>query len=161
MSMRAKQQGFTLIEILIALVVVSVGVLALSKFTVSIMGSGQVSGERLTAVHLAEQVLEQWQHDANDFAPLISSACDLTAAASQPAYPRTSVCTPTTGVAVSYTVVVNQSVATGPLPASLSTMGTFTSHGFLSTPRTRLVTVSWSHKGITRMIYLTHLSQAQ
>jgi len=157
-----QERGFTLIEVLIALVVVTVGVLALSKFTVSIMGSGQVSRERLTAVHLAEQVLEHWQHDTTDYAPVITTAtCALSDAGGAPSYPVVTACTSASGTGISYTITVNESQATGPLPASLSTLGNFTQQGYANAPKTKVVTVSWSHKGVSRSIYLTHLSQAK
>jgi len=165
-----RERGFTLIEVLIALVVVTVGVLALSKFTVSIMGSGQVSRERLTAVHLAEQVLEHWQHDASDYAPVIATAdCAPGDAVGAPSYPVTTTCTSGSGVGISYTVTVNESVAIGPmspgevpiLPNRLTTLTPFKQKGYVNTPKTKVVTVSWSHKGATRSIYLTHLSPAK
>ncbi|PIW51482.1 MAG: prepilin-type cleavage/methylation domain-containing protein [Zetaproteobacteria bacterium CG12_big_fil_rev_8_21_14_0_65_54_13] len=155
-----REKGFTLIEVLITLVVVTVGVMALSKFTIAIMGSGQVSRERLTAVHLAEQVLEHWQHDASDYAPVIATAgCALSDAGGAPSYPVTTTCTSGAGVGISYTISVNESAATGPLPANLSAVGNFTQQGYANTPKTKVITVSWSHKGATRSIYLTHLSE--
>jgi len=157
-----QEQGFTLIEILIALVVVSVGVLALADFTVSVMGSGQTSRERLTAVHLAEQVLEHWQHDANDYAPVITtSTCALSNAGSAPAYPVTTVCTSSTGAGASFTVIVNETQANGPLPVSLSTLTAFTQQGYANVPKTKVVSVSWTRRGASHQIYLTHLSQAK
>lgn len=155
------EKGFTLIEILIALVVVSVGVLALGDFSVSVMSSGQTSRERLTAVHLAEQVLEHWQHDANDYAPVIAISCGLSDAGSAPAYPVTTVCTSSTGAGTSFTVVVNETQANGPLPASLSTLTAFTRQGYANTPKTKVVSVAWTRRGVSRQIYLTHLSEAK
>jgi len=155
------QAGFTLIEILVTLVIVSVAVLSLGNFTISMVGSGQVSRERLTAVHLAEQVLEYWQHDSNDYAPVIAAAdCSLSAAAAAPASVSVT-CTPSTGIGAAYTIVSNQVQAAGPLPASQSTFQVFTKQGYNNTPQTKVVTVSWTHKSKTHSIYLTHMSQVK
>lgn len=115
---RPSTAGFTLIEILITLVIVSVAILSLGSFAVSIIDSGQQSRERLSAVHLAEQVLEFWQRDANDYVPALAPDCALTPAASAPSYPASSTCTPSTGVAISYTVVASVAAAIAPLPTS-------------------------------------------
>ncbi|WP_227819494.1 type IV pilus modification PilV family protein [Mariprofundus micogutta] len=156
-----RSAGFTLIEILVSLTIVSIAVLALGGFGVSSLSSGQVSRERLTAVHLAEQVLEHWQHDANDRAPLIATGtCALTDATSAPSYPVTTTCKPSTGVGIAFTIAVNETQATGPLSSNLSAYQTLTQPtGYLNSPMTRLVTVSWSNKGVSRSIYLTHIAE--
>lgn len=155
---RRPQAGFTLIEILIALVITSVIILSLGAFAVSIMDNGQISRERLSAVHLAEQVLEFWQRDANDYLPTIAADCTLTTAASAAGNPATATCTPATGVSLSYTVVAGQAPASGPLPTDLSSFQSFTSSGLTVTPVTKVVAVSWMHKGESRSVFLTHLS---
>lgn len=153
-----QEAGFTLVEILIALVISSVVILSLGAFGISIMDSGQLSRERLSAVHLAEQVIEFWQRDANDYLPNIASDCALTTASSAPSYPATATCTPATGVSTAYTVVASQTQATGPLASNLAAFQNFTSSGFTVTPVTKVVTVTWSHKGTSRTVFLTHLS---
>ncbi|NWF35995.1 prepilin-type N-terminal cleavage/methylation domain-containing protein [Mariprofundus sp. KV] len=164
------ERGFTLIEILVALVIVSVGVLALGGFGVSIMGSGQVSRERLTAVHLAEQVLEFWQNDVNDRPPNINVAtCGLTALGADPAgYPVTVTCTPDAGIGISYTIAANRSVAQAPLPsAPNNSFGIANTNAGSSvrnmvgtiTPWTKVVTVTWSNKGNSRSVFLTHMTK--
>jgi len=154
--------GFTLIEILVTLVIVSVAVLSLGSFTVSMVSSGNVSRERLAAVHVAEQVLEYWQHDNSDFAPTISSTdCSMSTATSLPPYPVSVTCRPASGVSVSYTIVSDQIQASGPLPSNLSAFQSFTKQGYNNTPQTKVVTVSWSHQGKGHSIYLTHLSQVK
>ena len=164
------ERGFTLIEILVALVIVSVGVLALGGFGISVMGSGQVSRERLTAVHLAEQVLEFWQNDANDRPPDITvGTCGLTVLGADPAYPVTIACTPDAGIGISYTISVNRSVAQAPLPSAPNNsfvaipnnnagssvrnmVGTIT-------PWSKVETVTWSNKGNSRSVFLTHMTK--
>lgn len=152
--------GFTLIEILIALVVISVGALALGSFGITTLSSGQTSRERLTAVHLAEQVLEHWQQDTNDYVPTIASDCTMSTASTAPSYPTSVTCNPATGVGIAYTIATNQSNATGPLSSSLTGMQNFTQPtGYVNTPMTKLVTVSWTRRGKSRTVYLTHLSK--
>ncbi len=152
--------GFTLIEILVTLVIVSVAILSLGSFTVSIVGSGQVSRERLGAVHMAEQVLEYWQHDINDYAPTISTTdCSLSASASAPIYGVSVTCTSASGT--SYAILSDQVQATGPLASNLTAFQNFTKQGYNNTPQTKVVTVSWAHRGKTHSIYLTHISQVK
>ncbi|MDQ6998084.1 MAG: prepilin-type N-terminal cleavage/methylation domain-containing protein [Mariprofundus sp.] len=159
--------GFTLIEVLVALVIVSVAVLSLGSFTVSTMTSGQESRERLTAVHLAEQVLESWQQSTKDYAPVIGNDCLATLNNTVlPTYPFSVTCTPASGIAISYTMNVSRASVTGPLPANLSTFQTFTKQGYyaltpLAQPQSKLVTVTWSHKAISHSIHLTHLSMVK
>ena len=162
-------RGFTLIEILVALVIVSIGVLALGGFGVSIMGSGQISRERLTAVHLAEQVLEFWQSDASDRPPGIAvGTCGLTTLGANPAYPVTVTCTPDAGIGISYTIVISRSAAQAPLPTTPNVSFTgLTNNGLAAirsmvgtvTPMTKVVTVTWLNKGKSRSVYLTHMSR--
>jgi len=156
------ERGFTLIETLIALFIVMVGVLALSRFTVAIMGSGRVAGERMTAVHLAGQVLEYWREDVN--APLIAAAdCALTAGVPLPVYPVTTICKAAMGSEIKYTIYMNETQVSGPLPASHTALTPFT-RGTMPTPpstlpKTMLVRVSWAQHGTLHQIYLTNISK--
>jgi len=162
MNSKHPVKGFTLIEILVTLVIVSVAVLSLGSFTVSMVGSGQVSQQRLAAVHMAEQALEYWQHDSNDYAPTVSSTdCSMSAAASAPAYPVSVTCTPSSGASSSFTIISDQAQATGPLASNLSAFQNFSKQGYNNTPQTKVVTVSWTHRGKTHAVYLTHLSQVK
>ncbi len=154
----ASGAGFTLIEVLITMVISAVIILSLGGFALSIIDNGQVSRERLSAVHLAEQIIEFWQRDTNDRLPTIASDCILTPAASAPSYPVNATCTPGTGVPIAYAVMANETPASGPLPSNLSAFQAFGSPGLTVTPMTKVVTVSWAHKGTTRSIFLTHLS---
>jgi len=162
MSHEHPAAGFTLIEILVTLIIVSVAVLSLGNFTLSMVGSGQVSRQRLAAVHLAEQVLEYWQQSTKDYAPTISGTdCSMSATSSAPAYPVSVTCRPTVGVSTPFTIVNNQTQATGPLPGNLTAFQNFTKQGNNNTPQTKVITVSWTHRGKTHSIYLTHLSQVK
>ena len=162
---KSSSAGFSLIEIMVALVIVSVAILSLGSFAISIIDNGQQSRERLSAVHLAEQVLEFWQKDANDYVPLIAaSGCVLTTATSAPTYPASATCTPASGETVAYTVAASVVQASGPLPSNLATFQPFQPDALsvtpLLTPMLKLVDVSWQHKGTAHSVYLTHITVA-
>jgi len=162
MNCNEPMSGFTLVEILVALVIVSVALLSIGSFTISIVSSDQVSRERATAVSLAEQVLEYWQHDSNDYAPTIATAdCGLTSTKAAPAYPVNVTCVPASGMNTPYTIITDQQQAVGPLPTNLSAFKNFTKQGYNITPKTKAVTVSWTSRGKIHMVYLTNLSKVQ
>lgn len=177
---RAEETGFTLIEILIALVIVSVGILALGNFGVASMSSGQTSRERLTAVHLAEQIIESWQ--STDVLPTLdttycqsASAWSSSTATSVAPCPTTDTittstasCSPLSGAKISYAITTKESRVCGAPAAGGNAMAFFgTTSAMGSTiananpPKTKVVTVSWTRRGVTRSVYLTHLSRVE
>ncbi|MFQ5345120.1 MAG: prepilin-type N-terminal cleavage/methylation domain-containing protein [Mariprofundus sp.] len=157
--------GFTLVEILVTLVIVSVAALAIGSFTVAIQGGDQVSRERGTAVSLAEQLLEFWQQDPNDHAPRISTDCSLVPSAATPSYPIKVTCTPATGMKIPYDIEINYSPAIGPLSKDLNNFKTFDAkkRGSVTnvTAHIQFVKISWSNQGKSHFIYLTNLSKVQ
>jgi len=173
-------KGFTLIETMVTLVILAVGMLALETLYISVIDSQQVAQERLIAVHLAEQVLEDWQYNAKDYVPNISGACVLSTRTSKPTYPLSVPCTPST-LAVQYTIWSDTSPAQAPLPTNPNdgrapllspNPGSFsirdmkqvvTPAGVISAmPMLKVVKVSWKHKGKTQQpVVLTHISRLQ
>lgn len=173
-------RGFTLVETMVTLVILSVGMLALGTFYVSVMDSQHIAQERLMAVHLAEQVIEDWQKDSNDRLPNISGTCVLSTRASTPTYPVTVTCTPS-ALPVAYTIWSNTTQARAPLPtnpnnggvplAAPNNRGAFAIDPLVAlsingattvTPMLKVVKVTWSHKGVTQTpIVLTHISRLQ
>jgi len=153
------EQGFTLIEIMIVLVITMIGLLGLGSFSIYVMDAGAVSRERLVAVHLAEQVIEEWQRDSNDYLPTIAADCSLSSAAAAPTYPASSACIPAAGAQVSYTVVASVAAAQAPLSDGSAFQNMAATAAYPNTPQLKLVTVSWSHKGTSKSIYLTHLTR--
>ncbi len=153
---RRDSAGFSLIEIMVALSVVTVGVLAIGKFSLSTLAGGQVSRERLTAVHLAEQIIEEWQK--SDQLPALSGYCSNAGAAWNPQSPQPqsmASCTPNFGTKVPFTITVIESALKGPPP----TGGTFMTYkGSSKNPMTRYVGVNWTHHG-AHQVYLTHVSR--
>jgi Tfp pilus assembly protein PilV len=150
-----------LIEVLVALVIASVAILASGNFAVSIMGSGQLSNERLAAVHLAEQVLELWQNNALDAVPSIAADCALTDATAASSYAVTTTCTPASGMKIPFTITASKTQATGPLASDLSAFQNLDNMSFSLTPITKLATVSWTNRGQSHSVYLTHLSEVK
>lgn len=179
-SIKDKSSGFTLMEIMVTLVVTSIGVLAIGGFGISSMSSGQVSRDRLTAVHLAEQIIEAWQ--TTDALPTLTTDYCQTAAAwttsqvaSSAPCPTTDVVTTSTATCVSlsgekipYSISAQESRVCGP-PAGGGTayafFGTASAMGSVianaAPPKTKVVTVSWTRKGVDRSVYLTHLSRVE
>jgi len=175
-------KGFTLIETMVTLVILAVGLLALGVFYISVIDSQQVAQERLRAVHLAEQVMENWQYDANDYVPNISSGCVLSVPSSAPAYPASVSCA-YSSLSVTYAIWSDTFQAQAPLPTNPNSggaplvspnTGTFsirnmqkvivdtpTTHNSV-TPMLKVVKVSWSHKGKAQQpVVLTHISRLQ
>jgi prepilin-type N-terminal cleavage/methylation domain-containing protein len=60
MNARGKENGFTLIEAMVAMVISAVILLAMGIFTVAVMRSDNTAKQRTVATHVAEQQLEQW-----------------------------------------------------------------------------------------------------
>jgi len=160
---RREPRGFTLVEVLVSLVIVSVALLSLGGFAIGVVGSGQASRERLTAVHLAEQVMEYWRNarivsGTTDYAPLIASDCVLSSATSIPSYPVSTQCTPKNGVRISYSITVDQVAAAGPL---FSDPNLFQQFAGTPQPMIDIVTVSWVRKDTMKNIVLTHITSKQ
>jgi len=152
---------------MVTLIIVSIGLLAVDSFALSAMDGGETSRERLTAVHLAEQVIEDWQHDANDQPQAIACASSSV----MPVVGSTVSCTPSAGVAIPYAIKLAVAPATAPLPpgapgnsgASIA-FGPLTWQG-TATPakqvNVKVVNVTWTHKGKSHTVYLTHITGAR
>jgi len=163
-------KGFTLIEVLVALTIVSVGVLAIGSFTISTLGSGQTSRERLTAVHFAEQVMEEWQQSGG--LPMMdTNYCQTNAAwvkttsSTPPPCPTSGVsttsvasCIPLTGTKLAYDISAIETPLCGP-PKMGGSAFDFYSAASPPFPETKLVRVSWTRKGKTRSVFLTHVTK--
>jgi len=153
------QRGFTLVEIMVTLVIASVAILALGAFSLSIMDHVIQSRERLVAVHLAEQVIEEWQHSSNDYYPSITADCSVSVGAAVLTAASTSTCTSASGMDMSFQITGSVAAANAPLASNLSSFQPMAAMGYSSTPKVKLVTVGWSHKGLPKSIYLTHVTR--
>jgi len=161
-------EGFTLIEILVALTIVSVGVLALGSFSISTLGSGQTSRERLIAVHLAEQLLEDWQQTDKlpklDYCkPTVAWNTSTVTSPNCPTQTTTSLassCIPIVGSNRTYNIPYNITAIESQVCGPSKSGGTaFVPFAGTPTPKTKLVNVSWTRKGKTRAVFLTDLSK--
>ncbi|RMH50520.1 MAG: prepilin-type N-terminal cleavage/methylation domain-containing protein [Zetaproteobacteria bacterium] len=64
-------RGFSLAEVMVAMVIASVGVLAVSQGTISSLGNDTLARERIAATHLAMDVIESWQASSSDTLPAL------------------------------------------------------------------------------------------
>ncbi|MDQ6974978.1 MAG: prepilin-type N-terminal cleavage/methylation domain-containing protein [Mariprofundaceae bacterium] len=164
-----KQSGFTLVEVMVAMVIVVVGVLALQSFYAGIIRSEQLSQERITAVHMAEQIIEEWQQRSAPPNPSVNPLPTVNCA-TNPATTLTlgaaTACTSSSGAATTFSITPTEARSQAPLPpnhANNNTTGII--WGDMAdiggvTPNIRTVTVSWNYKGATKSIMLTHLTPA-
>ncbi len=145
----AAEQGFTFIETLIALFVLSVGLLALGGLSLNLIQQDQLSRERTMATHLAEQLMEEWVATDNllthgfTAAPAVGTSLSQTVNLSS--------------VSTAYTVTATAAAMTGAGPvtgaAAISYTGT-------PTPMMRTMTVAWLHAGRSYQVLLTHVTKS-
>jgi len=170
--------GFTLIEILVTLLIVSVGMLALGSFFGSSIRIEGMAQERIAAVHMAEQLIEDWQKTNTPPTP----DCTVAGVAAGALVLGTTLtnCKANNGVPVAFSLLLTQKVATAPLPTShpsyaagtavpgqpnvkVGTMlqGVFNGQVLNgSAPvEVRTVSVSWQHGGKPYNVYLTHITR--
>ncbi|OIQ02972.1 MAG: prepilin-type cleavage/methylation domain-containing protein [Zetaproteobacteria bacterium CG06_land_8_20_14_3_00_59_53] len=165
LSTTGRQYGFTLIEILVVLMLTSIALLALGTFSLSVMDSGTVSRERLTAVHLGEQVIEEWQRNINDQLPDINLDCSMDASVASITMVKGTTVTQTCGLTsgnstVDFTVEASVADANAPLPSNLNALQSMSGTvAFPNIPMVKLIVVRWDHKGVGKSIYLTHLTR--
>lgn len=124
--------GFTLIELMVALVIISVSLLALGAFTLAVLSSDNEARQRTVATHIAEQELEKWF--ASDTAPA-----------------------QTTTYTVNNTKYQLQSFDVTPV----SGVYTSTLSGANYDSEVRAITVYWKLKGKQKSVTVTHIQRAQ
>lgn len=151
-------KGFSLIEMMVAMVIVSVGMLALGSFYLASIQSEGVSQQRLSAVHMAEQILEGWQHTNVITLDCLGVAQEIIAVPQPGAVTRTG-CKAAEGTPVSFDIVASQRAAQAPLatPGGV-VMGNLVDN-YANVIPLRSVKVSWVNNGKTRFVLLTHIRQ--
>jgi len=158
---RQQQSGFTLVEAMLSMVIVSIGALALQSFYAAIIRSEQLSQERLVAVHMAEQIIESWQQSNTTLPPQVDCVAGLvTLTLNTP-----TACTPTGSNAKAFSITANTSNAMAPMTGTgvptWSNIPILDPYGVPTglSPQIRTVTVSWDYKGETKSVMLTHLTR--
>lgn len=101
MKMPCRQEGFTLVEVLIALMVLTVGLLGMAALTGSLVSAGALSRDRVAATTLAQAKIEEFKNTT------ISSSS--TGSDTQGAFARTWTVTNGSPTANTATVVVTVS----------------------------------------------------
>jgi len=114
------KQGFTLVEILVTLVIVSVGMLALGSFYTSMISQESIAQERITAVHMAEQLMEDWSASNTPPTPTckVNGATPTLIVNTGTQNTKTPNCVASVGVPIAYTILLREKAAKAPLPVS-------------------------------------------
>jgi len=169
MKNRLYSRGFTLVEILITLLIVSVGMLALGSFFASSIKQESLAQERIAAVHMAEQIIEDWQRTNT----LPTPDCTVAGVAATALVVGTAIngCVANSGVPVSFSIVINETAATAPLPSAhpngpaaagvllsgINPNAPFNVIAGSPSVMVRIVSVSWQQGGNPYNVFLTHI----
>jgi len=112
-SIPTNTRGFTLIEVMIAMMLALIGMLALGALTVTSMSLNTLARERVAAVNLGTRVMEKWIASPTDALP--TPACNP--AMGPLAVGIDMICKPTSGeVNIQYTINANISDILAPIP---------------------------------------------
>jgi len=147
-TLPSKERGVTLIEVLIALLIIAVSVVALASMSVNSFETSYSSTQRLAASFFAEQIMESWQYNPSDFPPSIDGACNVSQGAAAASYPIVSKCTLSIIGAspLNLKVIMDTSNITAPIPlaGAISDQPLTTPPGYTLTPRSKWVKISWT-----------------
>ena len=147
-----REGGFTLIEGMISLIIISIGLLALGSFTVSVLRADANARARTLATHIAEQMIEEW-----------SASGSLTAYGNLaiPAAGGSETSTYTsTDINVTYTLTAEASSMRAPISNGTSNPPMTDLTG-TPTPIEKKVIVAWTNGGNPYSVYLTHATVKQ
>jgi prepilin-type N-terminal cleavage/methylation domain-containing protein len=170
-NMNLRQRGFTLIETMVTLLIVSVGMLALGAFYMALIGSESDAQKRLAAVHMAEQLIEDWQKNDNPPTPVCNLLTAGNPLAGQLVIGTPISCKTTAGPDFIFDVLINEQSAQAPVPSNHpnnpnasgpnnTVMGVLLTNptNAASTPvKVRSVKISWKHKGQSKFVILTSI----
>ncbi|MDQ7003886.1 MAG: prepilin-type N-terminal cleavage/methylation domain-containing protein [Ghiorsea sp.] len=164
-----KDKGFSLVEVMITLLMVTVGMLALGSFYLASIKSERMAQERVSAVHLAEQILEDWQ--STNTLPTPDCKVAGVAAGALVLDTTTASCVLNNGIPAPFDILISESPVKAPIPsghlrhstgAGAPEMGNLlqdpTNVGS-ATVSVRTVQVSWTIDGATRNVMLTHITR--
>ncbi len=124
-----RERGFTLIEVMVAMMIALIGSLALGTLFIGSMNSDSLAREREGATNLAKRIMEDWVASPTDALPTPNcSPAAAWASTGNPAKPRekTLTCAPTGGLtSVSYTVTVNTRDVKAPVSTPAGAVSSF------------------------------------
>lgn len=137
------EQGFTLIEIMVAMLIASVTLLGLGAFTIAVLSQDNVARQRAVATHLGEQMVDEWMGTTQLPAPFGAQPVD-----------------PTTDGTPGPAVVVVQPASPNTLNTAYTLSATVNTLALNGAPQQLALTVSWTNKGINHQIILTSMPMA-
>jgi len=163
-------KGFSLIEVMVAMVIATIGMLALGSFYMASIKSERISQERINAVHLAEQIIEDWQN--TNIPPVPECKVGGVAAAALVLGTLLESCVPTDGVSTPFDILIDESDAKAPVPnghllhstgdpldaPEMRSLLTDPTYPLSATVKVRTIKVSWSLYGEALEIMLTHIT---
>ncbi len=169
MQTSGMNKGFSLIEVMVTMLLVTVGMLALGSFYLAAIQSEGRAQERVAAVHFAEQILEDWQ--VNNAAPTPDCKVAGSAAGALAIGTATTSCIPNSGLPIPFDILINESDAKAPIPnghllhspgVGAPEMGKMLTNPAVvgsAKVKIRSVKVSWTVGSTTRDIVLTHVTK--
>jgi len=155
------EKGFTLIEVMVAMLILVVGILGMAKVGIGAMKSDSVAGSRTVAINVAQQVMEVWNATGS-----LDGQYGFTSTPTANVAMATSNDLAVTGSPTTFNVQAVASSMTAPRPdwdgvASIASndMNLF-ANAPAENPLFKEVKVSWTQKNITRSVTLTHATTA-
>lgn len=130
------QSGFSMVEVLVAVVVLSVGLLGMAGLYVTTLRSGSSSISRMQAVYLASDIADRIRANRN-------AKADYAAAAGSVIACETAVCDPTNMAAND--LLVWNTLITRQLPNGTGVVAVDTT----TVPTTYTITLTWNDPGST------------
>ena len=130
--MRPAARGFTLVECMVTIVIVTAVVGAIGTFTTQVLRSDNQAKVRTIATHIAEQLIEEWSatNDITSFnftaAPAVGGTSSVTYTPASPVVP------------VTFTITASRKYGTA--PTSDGSGSSSFDNGF----ELRVITLSWS-----------------
>jgi len=140
----SRDDGFTLIETVVAMVIIMIIMLGSSSFITWSLSQDSLARERTIATHVAEKLMEEWAatNDLNSYGFTVAPGAGGT----------TTKTFTVPELNTTLTLVAKTSVMKAPSPdASANPDLTGTPQ-----PLVRLIRVQWRHQGAAKEVFLTH-----
>ncbi|MDQ6951739.1 MAG: prepilin-type N-terminal cleavage/methylation domain-containing protein [Mariprofundales bacterium] len=112
-----RAQGFSLIEVMVAMLVASVGIMSLTTLTISSLNANTLARERIAATNLAVEVIESWQASTTDTLPtLVCANGSIQLTTGIPGGTQSSCQLNSGEVKTSFTITISTQAVQAPLP---------------------------------------------